>query len=168
MPLYLPSKSPQLLLGYWLAFLAAIACAVAGTNRYLSDLAQPLPLQFGFGGALVFSLWYDVRKKDLRGSLIKATASTGAFALASLAAHPVRHFFLKTAAEAVQMPKVQTFLGADLTALVGNHSVGHWGSFACSLFFCRLIFRPFFIALTYRIANESAPAAKCPHCNSAR
>lgn len=152
-----------------LALLAVgLAVYVHSTVLYVAGHQRPWVIGWAFASPLGWALAYDIRWMDMRGSLIRATATIYLFVVAMMGAQPLRQVFLATTDEFRRYPEAVEFMGSDLSAMLANHTVGYWGCFLMCLALSRLFLYRSALAGVTLLVGAAQAANRCPLCNHER
>lgn len=132
---------------------------------YLVGVPQAMQLRLAFSCSLLFALWYEFKRGDARGSLIRMAAITLVFMAAALAAPHVRHEYLAMVTEAKNNPYAVEMFSAEGMALMSNPLAGFGGCFGISLMMARVLLGGLAMRLLSWVAKHNASHYPCPHCS---
>lgn len=131
---------------------------------YLTGIPQATQLRLAFSCSLLFALWYEFKRGDWRGSLIRMAAITLVFLVAAAAAPHVRHEFSEIIAEAKADPYVVEVFSAEGVALMANPLAGFGACFGVSVMVARVLCGGLAVRILSRVAKHDGSVCPCPHC----
>lgn len=131
---------------------------------YLTGIPQATQLRLAFSCSLLFALWYEFKRGDWRGSLIRMAAITLVFLVAAAVAPHVRHEFFELIAEAKADPYVVEAFSAEGVALMANPLAGFGACFGVSVMAARLLCGGLAVRILSRVAKHDGSVCPCPHC----
>lgn len=136
-------------------------------NLYFSGLSQTIHLRLAFTASLFFAWWYDFRKVDTRGSLVRITTVTCVFLMAAVLAPHVRHHLFLEIQMAIAKPEVVKAISMDGVQLLSNPLAGFGGCFGISVVLSRLLMGRLVLRILSHLVNHDAKSYPCPHCAGA-
>ena len=133
---------------------------------YLAGIPQATQLRLAFSCSLLFALWYEFKRGDWRGSLIRMAAITLVFLVAASIAPYVRHEFFEVIAQAKADPYVVEAFSAEGVALMANPLAGFGACFGVSVMTARVFFGGIAVRILSRVAKHDGSVCPCPHCGN--
>lgn len=148
--------------------LLAFALACAGYEHYLraylGAIPQLMQLSLAFTCSLMFALWYEFKRGDWRGSLIRMTGTALVFMAAACLAPYARQEYFVIVADARAEPEVLDMFTAEGLALLANPLAGFGGCFGGSVMATRILCGARVVrALSWAVKHDATTHA-CPHC----
>lgn len=134
---------------------------------YLAGTPQVKQLSLAFTGSLGFALWYEFKRGDGRGSLIRMTSVSLVFAIAAVAAPHLRHEFFALLAEVKDDPNVVEAFTAEGMALMSNPLAGFGACFGMAVMLARVTCGGLLVRALSRVVKHDANMHQCPHCQGA-
>jgi hypothetical protein len=133
-------------------------------RAYLAGVPQAMQLRLAFSCSLLFALWYEFKRGDWRGSLIRMAAITLVFLVAAGVAPYVRHEFFEVIAQAKADPYVVEAFSAEGVALMANPLAGFGACFGVSVMAARVLCGGIAVRILSRVAKHDGSVYPCPHC----